>query len=192
MASHLSTCIDSVPHFSIPTGTDSCPTRTSQPYVLPPPMSNSAAHDTSDTNRIPVTVQLDPDQIEWLESVADRRNVNIAAIIRHLLSVCRNAAMSARRRHTASPTPASASDDPSSKESSDESSALDRLRRARSDVQRLAEEGPTGAAPSRPAGREKADRSEESSETSERPPSFFERVTSEAMDLTDSPASGDA
>jgi len=160
-------------------------------------MSNSVAHDTSDTNRIPVTVQFDPDQIEWLESVAGRRDVSIAELIRHLLSVCRNAAMSARRRHsapphTASPTPASPSDDPPSKESSAESSALDRLRRARSDVQRLAEEGPTGAASSRSAESQNADRSEESSETSERPPSFFERVTNETEDLTDSAASEDA
>jgi hypothetical protein len=152
-------------------------------------MSNSAARDT---DRIPVTVQLDPDQIEWLESVADRRNVNIAAIIRHLLSVCRNAAMSARRQQTVSPTPTFDSDDPPSKESSDESSALDRLRRARSDVERLADGGPTGAASSRSADSQNTNRSEDRPETSERPPSFFERVTGGASDRTDSAGSGDS
>jgi hypothetical protein len=152
-------------------------------------MSNSAARDT---DRIPVTVQLDPDQIEWLESVADRRNVNIAAIIRHLLSVCRTAAMSARRQQTVSPTPTFDSDDPPSKESSDESSALDRLRRARSDVERLADEGPTGAASSRSADSQNTNRSEDRQETSERPPSFFERVTGEASDRADSAGSGDS
>jgi hypothetical protein len=152
-------------------------------------MSNSAARDT---DRIPVTVQLDPDQIEWLESVADRRNVNIAAIIRHLLSVCRNAAMSARRQQTVSPTPTFDSDAPPPKESSDESSALDRLRRARSDVERLADEGPTGAASSRSADSQNTNRSEDRPETSERPPSFFERVTGGASDRTDSPAPGDS
>jgi hypothetical protein len=152
-------------------------------------MSTSAAREP---NRVPVTVQLDPDQIEWLESVADRRNVSIAETIRHLLSVCRTAAMSARRQQTVSPTPVSDSDNPPPKESSDEPSALDRLRRARSDVERLAEEGPTGAASSRSADSQNANRSEDSPETSERPPSFFERVTGEASDRTDSPTSGDS
>jgi hypothetical protein len=152
-------------------------------------MSTSSARGS---DRIPVTVQLDPDQIEWLESVADRRNASIAAIIRHLLSVCRNAAVSARRRHADETTTAPASTSSSAPASSDASSALDRLRRARSDVQRLAEEGPTGAGSSRSADSQNANRSEDSPVTSERPPSFFERVTGEASDRTDSPTSGDS
>jgi hypothetical protein len=151
-------------------------------------MSNSAARDT---DRIPVTVQLDPDQIEWLESVADRRNASIAEIIRHLLAVCRNAAVSARRRHTEETTTASGSAPSSASASPDASSALDRLRRARSDIERLAEEGPAGAASSRSAGNPTTDRSEESSEAPDRPPSFFELVAGEASSRTDAPAAGD-
>ena len=152
-------------------------------------MSNSPARDT---NRIPVTVQLEPDQIEWLESVAARQNVSIAQIVRNVIGICRNAAMSARRQHADEKASSPAATPSSSSAASEASSALDRLRKARSDIQRLSSEGPsTGAPDSESTGGETAGRPEDSSETSERPPSFFERVTSEASDLTDSPASGD-
>jgi len=156
-------------------------------------------------NATTVRLQLPDDQLDWLQSIAERRDMSLDAVVSSLVGVCRNAATASVRRRTqenassssqrgetGGGNPDRSAGAGTSASSSDGDSALDRLRKARSEVEsvRASESSDTSSRASGEPNEKASDTSEEnrppaSAETDE--DSFFDMVTSGARNLTDKP-----
>lgn len=151
-------------------------------------------------NATTVRLQLPEDQLDWLQSIAERRDMSLDAVVSSLVGVCRNAATaSIRRRRKERPSDESeggpsggSSEGGDSSKSTDADSALDRLRKARSDVESAggtptpdpSDRSGTGA---RGGKQPPADQASTSSGGEADEESFFDMVTSGARTLADDP-----